>query len=497
MQVSRFVITGLWLAMFAVLGVVSAYGQSVIHEKQRKEPSLEELARRQENRAQGNGTWVDRFGGEQGLNGGVNAIAIGDSGEVYVAGTFTEAGGQAVNHIAKWTGTTWEALGSGVNDRVNALAITPAGELYVGGDFTEASGQEARFIARWNGEQWEGLGQSLNGSVFAIAANDTALYVGGRFGEAGQERVRRLARWDGVAWHAVGGGVQGPFGIEDESRVYALALNAGGLYVGGHFLEAGGQPAGNIAHWDGSTWEALESGAGTMDESVWSIAISNSDAVYVGGAFMEAGGQVVNHLARLTGMAWEPLGTGVNGPIFAIALGKEGEAYVGGEFTEASGQPVNNIARWTGSAWEALGSGVNAFGVWAIAMHERDVYVGGSFTQAGGMASNFLALWQNPILTGVEVLFPDEKSNNLRFESIYPNPIYNEATLVFRLRQPSHVRLDVYNILGQRVDVLLDAVRSAGVHQNVWPVKDLPSGPYLLRLQAGSSIQVRSVTLMR
>ena len=450
----------------------------------------------QDSRAQSSGGWIDRFSGEQGLNGHVNAIAIGDSGEVYVAGAFTEAGGQVVNHIAKWTGTAWEALGSGVNDWVNAVEITPTGELYVGGDFTEAGGLEARFIARWNGEQWEGLGEGLTGTVFAIAANDTALYVGGRFNEADQEPAHRLARWDGAAWHAVGGGVEGPFTIEDESRVYALALDEGGLYVGGLFLEAGGQPARNIARWDGSTWEALGSGTGGTDQSVWSITISDAGAVYVGGAFTEAGGQEIAHLARWTGATWEPLGTGVNGPVYAVALGKAEEVYVGGDFTEAGGQPASNIARWTGSAWELLGSGVDSFGVSAIDVHEQDVYVGGSFTQAGGMNSNSLALWQNPTPTGVEALFPDEKAD-LRFESIYPNPIDDETTLIFRLRQASHVRLDVYNMLGQRAAIVLDAVRPAGVHQVVWQVKGLPSGSYLLRLQAGSSIRVKSVTLRR
>lgn len=118
-----------------------------------------------DSRAQNNGMWIDRFGGEQGLNGTVNAIAVTDSGEVYVGGTFTEAGGKVVNHIAKWTGTAWEELGGGVNDSVEDLALTPIGTLYVGGQFTEADGQEARFVARWAGRQWETL-EGMHGTVW-------------------------------------------------------------------------------------------------------------------------------------------------------------------------------------------------------------------------------------------------------------------------------------------------------------------------------------------
>lgn len=455
------------------------------------------LAAGHESKAQTSGAWIDRFSGEHSLNGSVNAIAVGDSGEVYVGGTFTEAGGQVVNHIAKWTGTAWEALGSGINDWVNALEIAPTGELYVGGDFTEAGGQGARFIARWDGERWESLGGgALTGTVFAIAVNDTALYVGGRFNEAGGERALRLARWDGAAWHAVGGGVQGPFAGEDLGGVNALALGEGGLYVGGFFIEAGGQATRNIARWNGLTWETLGGGSGGTDERVWTIAVSDAGAVYVGGAFTEAGGQEINHIARWTGSAWEALGTGVDGPVYAIALGKAGELYVGGDFTEASGEPANNIARWTGSGWEALGSGVGPLSVWAIAMQERDVYVGGSFTQAGDMASLGVALWQNPSPTGVEAPLPEEM-NDLHFEAVYPNPVEDQATLTFRLQHPSPVRLDVYNVLGQRAAVVLNEVRPAGVHQVVWQRQGLPAGLYLLRLQAGLSTQTRSVMLTR
>jgi hypothetical protein len=54
-----------------------------------------------------------------------------------VGGTFTSAGGQPANRIAKWDGTNWWALGSGFISTITALAVNGT-NLYAGGNFTSA-----------------------------------------------------------------------------------------------------------------------------------------------------------------------------------------------------------------------------------------------------------------------------------------------------------------------------------------------------------------------
>ena len=66
--------------------------------------------------------------------------AADSSGNLYVGGNFTTAGGVTVNNIAKWDGTAWFALGTGTNSTVSALAADSSGNLYVGGNFTTADG---------------------------------------------------------------------------------------------------------------------------------------------------------------------------------------------------------------------------------------------------------------------------------------------------------------------------------------------------------------------
>src|ERR1051326_5807226 len=71
----------------------------------------------------------------------VDWLAVSGS-NVYAGGTFTNAGGIAANHMARWDGSSWSAIGSGMNAEVKALAVS-GGDPYAGGSFTNAGGLSA------------------------------------------------------------------------------------------------------------------------------------------------------------------------------------------------------------------------------------------------------------------------------------------------------------------------------------------------------------------
>ena len=84
----------------------------------------------------------------------------------------------------------------------------------------------------------------------------------------------------------------------------------------------------------------------------------------------------------------------------------------------------------------------------------------------------------------------------------YPNP-FNPATLIrFDLPTPAHVKLEVFNLLGQRVAKLVDESMKSGRHSVIWDGKnqsgeDTASGVYLYRLTAGDYTKVRRMTILR
>ncbi len=81
-------------------------------------------------------------------------------------------------------------------------------------------------------------------------------------------------------------------------------------------------------------------------------------------------------------------------------------------------------------------------------------------------------------------------------EAVYPNPARDRVTLRYALPQATRVRLVVYNVLGQVVRVVVDGRRGPGVYRAVLPVKDLPPGLYMVRLETEALSETRSLMIL-
>lgn len=68
----------------------------------------------------------------------------------------------------------------------------------------------------------------------------------------------------------------------------------------------------------------------------------------------------------------------------------------------------------------------------------------------------------------------------------YPNPFNPTTTLKFGLMLQSRVTLEIYDVLGRRVEVLLDETRSAGNYEINFDATNLTSGVYFYRINAQS-----------
>ncbi|MBU4224407.1 MAG: hypothetical protein KKC71_01120 [Chloroflexi bacterium] len=134
--------------------------------------------------------------------GRVNALKFDPSGNLYAGGSFTTAGGvDAAKRVAKWNGAAWSALGSGVSSTVRALAVDGSGYLYAGGDFAKADGDvdgdvTVNHVAKWDGTSWSALGSGMDKDVHALAIGSSGnLYAGGEFTTAGGAPADHIARW--------------------------------------------------------------------------------------------------------------------------------------------------------------------------------------------------------------------------------------------------------------------------------------------------------------
>src|SRR5207247_2849573 len=114
---------------------------------------------------------------------------------------------------------------------VYAAVVDGSGNLYIGGDFTIVGDVFANHIAKWNGSSWTALGSGMNGSVYALAVSGSDLYAGGYFTTAGGSAATNIAKWDGSSWTALGSGMS-RFGIY--TIVYALSVSGSDVYAGGY-----------------------------------------------------------------------------------------------------------------------------------------------------------------------------------------------------------------------------------------------------------------------
>lgn len=137
-----------------------------------------------------------------GLNNAAYALAL-EGSNLYVGGMFTTAGGATANRVARWNIASpgWSALGTGTGGPVFALAVSGS-QVVAGGAFRQMGGVVgADYLARWNGTTW----QAVNGApgarpetgaqalaVRALAVNGADVYQAGVFNQAGGVETRNL-----------------------------------------------------------------------------------------------------------------------------------------------------------------------------------------------------------------------------------------------------------------------------------------------------------------
>jgi hypothetical protein len=365
--------------------------------------------------------WVSMGGQVPGVNSTVYALAVNDSGSLFVGGNFISAGGDTgINYIAEWNGNSWNALGSGVNGEVYALEIDSAGNLYVGGHFNLAGGKSLINIAQWDGISWNAMDTGIFSTIYALKVDKSGnLYAGGNFNIAGTVNASRIAKWDGNNWSALGSGING--------TVYCITVDSSDvLYAGGSFSSAGGTTANNIAKWDGNTWTALGSG---LDSTVNSIAADGIGNIYAGGLFGTAGGVETKRVAKWDGSGWNAIGGGINYSgggyswVNALTTDRSGNLYVGGCFNTAGDDTIFNLAKWDGITWSAFGNGIDrgafSFVFAVVADDSGNLYAGGDFGNAGDKYVSRIAMWDgsdwnalgNGINHSVCALAADDSSN--------------------------------------------------------------------------------------
>ncbi len=138
----------------------------------------------------------------------------------------------------------------------------------------------------------------------------------------------------------------------------------------------------------------------------------------------------------------------------------------------------------------------------------RPVVPAGSLVMAAAGDTNYV-FTTRPIGQGEQFTFTADKAavvdvddlhdapSEFRLAQNFPNPFNPTTTILYDVPRESHIVLSVYNLLGQRVETLVDEVHTPGSFRTRFDASRLASGVYFLRMEWSNRSVVQKMLLMR
>jgi len=191
--------------------------------------------------------------------------------------------------------------------------------------------------------------------------------------------------------------------------------------------------------------------------------------------------------------------SGMNGE-FPKALGNSyARIYVGKDEIAAWGFEVNTSAAggkvtltWNKDDIKALDVNVKLILRDLSANARTDMRKVGSYTYTQSEQSREFAIDNG------EVKMP----TSFQLDQNYPNPFNPSTVISYQIVHASHVRLEIFNVLGEKVAELVECLQSPGYYHVTWNGRDglgnpVSSGIYIYRLKAGSFTSVKKMMFVK
>jgi len=487
-----------------------------------------------------------------------SAIALDRLGNIYVVGsTYSEGPTNWDFFTLKYSpdGTEeWVALynrGADFGDNASTIAVDDSGNLYTAGSSGRAGGPYSDFtLVKYNTvgvQQWaahyNGPDDFIDGIVDMVLDTESNVYVTGYSYNSGATTIKYNPQGE-VQWIAIheAGGIPMGIAIDDSNNTFVTGYIDNEVYSeNSDYLTIKYNPEGEeqwAVTYNGAASEYLydiptdvvvdadgniyvtglseashyaTTGAtikyGPTGTALWTrrldasgveLAIDANGFLYFAGsssAGLGEGGYVVVKYTSDGDTVWRATYDGgvVGGDyIQGIFVDGSGNVYVTGTSTadiatlkfDSSGEEIWVTPYGSGDAETAEGFAVSPSGEVIVAIGSYD-------------GTHRLSLLIKYVEPQTEVLDEKEALDGFSLQQNYPNPFNPSTTIEYKLSRRAHVRLEVYNVLGERVSVLRDGAQDMGYHRVDLDGKDLPSGIYFYRLQAGNFAETKKLVLMR
>lgn len=194
-----------------------------------------------------------------------------------------------------------------------------------------------------------------------------------------------------------------------------------------------------------------------------------------------------------------------NGDMFQLAVQDDGNYYFEGfdpDYVVEARIPLDSLAfgngytdaRYTPSNGDRI--------IIEPILHDNDGSWEGNIQSSVANADNAWQtpqVWSHTFVGDMDAVSVDdvETPASYRLSQNYPNPFNPSTVISYEIPTSEQVRLSVFNVLGQEVQVLVNEVQEAGVHHINFQAADLASGIYVYRMEAGSFSSTHKMILMK
>ena len=84
-----------------------------------------------------------------------------------------------------------------------------------------------------------------------------------------------------------------------------------------------------------------------------------------------------------------------------------------------------------------------------------------------------------------------------RLLKLYPNPFNNELKIFYNVEKFQQIKIELWNIRGEKIKTLLDTEKTIGTHQLIFRADEIASGTYICVLRSESNIDTHKVLLIK
>lgn len=462
--------------------------------------------------------WTAIHGGIMNGDDEAKAIAVDNSGNVYVTGTTIDSvqnyrdittikynSGGSVLWIARFNGP------GSFDDIGKKIIVDNLGNVYTGGtsygigtvtDYVvikySSSGTQL-WTARYNGtassyDEFSDMKQAPNGDIIVTGSS-----IGPGSGED-YATIRVNQSTGAQVWESR---YNNPETGGNPDEVHALAIDPSGDVI------VAGQSNSTNGGWDFFTqkysgtngaqiWNHRYNGSADSWDAPFAICADRFGNVFVAGMTYLTGEadsrNIVIKYNSAGGVEWQKTHTSAGNSIYprSITVDTSGNIY---ETISSNGNNILINMKLNGTTGTLLWQdNYNAGGyndpVAIKVINNGSIYVS---AQTGSKSTTIKYSQQ---LVGISNI-NNTIAEGFELKQNYPNPFNPSTTISYSIAKQSRVKITVYDITGKMVSELLNETKNAGSYEVVFNASELSSGTYFYKIEAGDYMDIKKMILVK